>query len=569
MPTIPLASRSLVQTGPAGIRRDADAENAPNRALTAVGGAVMNVAGVLGDFALQKQAQVNRGIMAQEETVRMETAAQIQSFVEKNPDKPETWGKFQDDTWKAYDQGRTQRMKAEKWGPAVVGEDTMKFKEYQAETGIHFRAAQDKAFIRQSNARMEANATEHLRSGNVKAALASINAMNLYEDQRRPKVEQITNGFIYGEYDREMSNIDMLPPAKQAQELARIEQELTATDKDGKPVNGWVEDESGKRVGGLGQPGRTDLIRAARARMRAAEVQMAQSGKTLVRQTELGVDPAMAFHKALDAGQITEDVARIFVPEVNAALMEKQAKEAERAERAAEKLGIRRDRAEAAAHRMIDARGGATLTMEEIERREARGITRPNDPTGLTAEAANRLREQLQAVESEDQMTPDFSELNDLLESKIGQGVTRTFFWDNAQMSPLEKQKILEDINAARISVGAKLKLVDKFFEAAKWDLREGEISDSDGDRNIGREEKGLRTSLIEHYRKAGRELGPRSVGARYMADMKQVSDWFAANEGASPAVKEAKVKEFYEATRKSVADEASLSILRTIPIYQ
>jgi hypothetical protein len=529
----------------------------------------MDVSNTLGRFAMAKQEQVNKGLLASEETIRMETAAAVESYAQQNADKPETWEKNREATWKAYEQGRAKRMKEQGWGPRVKLQDDMLTKQYQAETGIRFRAMTDAALIRQSNARLEANATEHLRSGNVKAALASINAMNLFADQRGAKIEQITNGFVYGEYDREMSNIDMLPPAQQAQEFARIEQELTETDKDGKPVNGWVEDESGKRLGGLDQPGRTDLIRAARARMRAADVRMAQTGRGLVRQAELGVDAAMAFQKALDAGEITEDVARIFVPEVNAALMEKQAKEGERAEREAEKLGIRRDRAEAAAQRMIDARGGATLTMEEIERREARGITRPNDPTGLTADAANRLREQLQAVEAGDQMTPEFAKINERLENRLGQGVMGTFFRDAAQMNPREKARELEKINAAPVSVGAKLKLMDKFFEVVKWDLREGEISDRDGDRNIGPEEKELRTSLIEHYRKAGRELGPRAIGARYMADMNQVSAWFAANEGASPAAKQAKAREFYETTRKAVADEASIAILRTIPIYQ
>jgi hypothetical protein len=570
MPNIPTVALSEVPTAPAlGPRASVDAFNAPNRAITAAGGALQDVGGMLGRFAMQKQDQVNRGLLAGEEAVRMQTAAQIEEHVRNNPDKPETWGKFADATWRGYERAKSSRAKAQGWGPAVIAQDKLIDQGYRAEFGVKFAAEVDKGLIRQSNARLESLATMQLAEGNVGAALASVDAMTLYPEQRQAKVEALTNGAVYGQYDREMSDISTMPPAEQVKALAMIEAELVAVDKAGKPVNGWVEDDDGKRVGGLNHAARTDLVRAARARIKAADVAMAQSGRALVRQAELGADPAQAFSKALAAGEITEDVARIFVPEVNAALAAKQAEADAKAEKEAERLGIRRDRAEAAAQRMIDARGGATLTMDEIERREARGITRPNDPTGLAADSAARLREQLQAREDADRYEPDFLAVDKALNERLGESIFWQRIGDNAQMSPREKRKVLEDINAAKVSVGAKLKLMDKFFEVVKWDLREGEISDIDGDRNIGSEEKELRTSMIEYYRSAGAELGPRALGARYMSDMARVSTWFAANENASPAAKQAKAREFYETTRKAVSDEASTAILRTIPIFQ
>lgn len=561
---IPTVALSLVPNAPSlGPRMSYD--DPVGASIARVGGAIADVGSVLGRVAQQKQEQVNRGYLAGEEAVRMQTAAQIQEYALKNPDKPETWSKVEADTWKKYEQGKQKRTKEQGWGPAIVAQDKILTDSYRVETGIRFKTETDKALIRQSNARFESVASMHLASGKVKNALAAVDGMTLYPEQRQKVIEQMTNGHVYGQYDREMSDISTLPPAQQAKELAAIEAELTATNKDGTPVNGWVEAEDGTRIGGLGDNARTNLIRQARARINAANVDMAQAGQALVKQVEFGADPAMVFKQAMEEGRMTEDVARIFVPEVNYVIKKKE--EAEAAKASA--LATRRDKAEDAAERLIEAKSGSLLTMDEIERREARGITRPNDPTGLTPDAANRLRERLRAVEEGDAMTPDFIKINDRLNGRLGDKFLGVWVRDAAQMKPAEKAKVLKDINGAKISVGAKLKLVDKFFEVQKWDLREGEITDRDGDRNIGPEEKELRTAMIDTYRKSGGSMGPRAIGARYMADMQRVSEWFTANEKASPQAKQAKAKEFFQSVRKAVDDEAGTAILRTIPLFQ
>jgi len=322
MATIPTVALSAVPTAPQ-LGPSMSYDDPVAGAIARASGAVADVSNVLGRVALQKQEQVNKGYLAGEEAVRMQTASQIQEHAMKNPDKPETWGKFEAETWKSYEQGKQKRAKEQGWGPAVTAQDKLLTDSYRAETGIRFKTEIDKAMIRQSNARLESVATMHLASGNVQAAMAAVDGMTLYPEQRQQKVEQITNGFVYGQYDREMSDISTLPPAQQATEYAAIQAELTATDKDGKPVNGWVDADDGTRLGGLSDSARTDLIRAARARSDAAQSAMAQTGRALVRQAELGVDPADAFKKAMESGQITEEVARIFVPEVNAALVKK------------------------------------------------------------------------------------------------------------------------------------------------------------------------------------------------------------------------------------------------------
>lgn len=571
MAVIRTVARSAVAQAPANaVSLDSGALSAPSRALAGLGQDVAQIGALAANVAARRQDVVNQGILASEQNIRLKTAAEVEAYMAspEGMNAPEQWAKFKENAWNAYQKSADERAKKEGWGKQVAAANKIDAEQFLTRADITFNAKLTAGMERKSNAQKDALAETYANNGDYEGAAEVIASTSRFDDQKKQMIGQVISGGIYHQYDRALSDISQLPLAEQQKQLAVVESDLTAETKEGYK-NGKALTADGKVIGSLTQQGRIDLIRQTRARQRAVESGMTQVGQSLVRQAELGVDPAMAFQKALEAGQITEDVARVFVPEVNEALQKKAAIAEEKAMKADERLGIRRDRAEATAERMIDARTGATLTMDEIERREARGITRPNDPTALTADAAARLRERLTAVEQGDTMAPEFIKVNERLENMLGQGVMGTWFRDAAQMAPAEKSRLLESINATRVSVGAKLKLMDKFLEVQKWDLREGEISDKDGDRNIGPEEKELRTSMIETYRQAGTELGPRAIGARYMADMQQVSDWFRANKNASPQAKQAKAKEFYEKTRKAVDDESSTAILRTIPLFQ
>lgn len=299
MANIPTVALTEVPTAPGlAPRLSADAFNATNRAITQVGGVIQDVGGMLNKYAMQKQEHVNKGYLAGEEAVRMQTAAQIEEFARNNPDKPETWGKMQESTWKSYELGRAERARAQGWGNDVVSTDKQLASSYKAEFGIRFNAEIDKGLIRQGNARLESVATMHINSGNVKGALAAVDQMTIYPDQRQAKIEQITNAHVYGQYDREMSDISTLPPAERVKALAVVESELTTVDKKEVPVNGYVTNEQGERVGGLSQPARTDLVRAARARVKGAEQEIEAEVRRLLSVHSLG---SAAFNEQAEA----------------------------------------------------------------------------------------------------------------------------------------------------------------------------------------------------------------------------------------------------------------------------
>lgn len=179
MATIPTVALSAVPTAPnLGPRADVGAFTAVSRAVVGAGAAVADVGAQLGRFAAMKQEQVNRGILAQEETVRMETAAQIQAEMYSGKNPPATWGALREGAWASYEKGRAQRMKEEGWGREVVEVDNQAYQTQRARWGIQFGTEQAKAEIEQSNVRLEVAMNQHIATGNVDAAYAAIDAMD-------------------------------------------------------------------------------------------------------------------------------------------------------------------------------------------------------------------------------------------------------------------------------------------------------------------------------------------------------------------------------------------------------
>jgi hypothetical protein len=555
MPAIPTISGTAVPSSPSGVRFDGAGVNAQAQANASMGAAVSQTANVMASIAGRRQAHINQGILAEEDTMRRKTLAEVQTYMDNNQGTPEAWSKYHDEAWKSYEDSRAQRSK--NWTPELQNADKIRLNDFKSESGIRFSTQQNGALIRQANARIEANADDKMRNGDVQGALAAVSTMNLTPADKADRVAKLTNKAAFDAYDRRLSDTSNMTLVDQMKELGNIESELTLKGKKGYE-NGNVSDASGKVIGGMTEEARIYLIRATRAHKNDALVDMSQVGHSLVRKVVGGFDFATVFSKALKAGQITEYVARIFVPEVEMALKVKAEKEAERA-------AIQRDKAEVNTRLQIERPTGATVTLQEIERRQALGVTRPKDPNALTPEAADRLRAELQATEQADVGKKDFTSIEDSLNDRIGQGVFRTFFSDSAQMSDGDRSKVLERINAAKVSKGAKLKLLDKFFEVQKWDLREGEITEKDGDRQISPEEKDLRTGVIDSYRGMRSAISTRAIGARYMDDMNRIGDWYRANPSATPAIRAQKAKQFYEEISKSVSNDAATSLLQDV----
>jgi hypothetical protein len=211
MGKIPTVALSEVRQAPGGAVRldaspfllDAGQLNAGNRALVQAGNALQGTAEILDRFAQQKQTQVNRGILANEENIRMQTASQIEEFTASNVDAPEKWAKFSSDTWKGYETARAKRQTQQQWGPQVRQIDDQAYTDYRTRTGVELNQRQNQAIIRQSNARLEANAVMKMGSGDENGAMAAINGMNLYADQRLAVAQRVTYQALLGTVNRD------------------------------------------------------------------------------------------------------------------------------------------------------------------------------------------------------------------------------------------------------------------------------------------------------------------------------------------------------------------------------
>lgn len=518
MRTIPVPNRNPVgQVGPSGVakqaltsnlRMDEGALNAPNRAITQLGNSIAGAGEVMGRFALEKADQRNKGILANEETIRMETAAKIQSFIESNQDDPDSWGVASNTTWEAYEKGRGERMKKEKWAPDVVEKDKLQYGLFRADFGIRARAEQDKAYIRQSNARLEANAEAKLRAGDYDGFVKAMDGMNLFPDVKERKIRQGLEEGMYRVAGTQLDALRDLPPSQAIPAIQAFIETVNAKDSKGK----FVEYEFER--GGMSIGARQQLVTIAQGRIREQERQMAVNGRAIIADIRMGRATVADVFEQVKAGNLTPDVAKALAPEVAEAVNEWEAKLTAKDERAAAKAEAEKRRKQetaqqqnATAERLREAaltRG--KVGIRDIERQLALGEITPTQ--------AEQLKEELiQASRAEVQMEKgDYA----MIAEKIRGGMTAKMF--GRQPSDLEYQRIQADIVGSKhLTKETRLKLMDELFTLKLADIsdlqEEGPENGRWADRDITPQERALRRDVLGEYKKLLPALGDVTAG--------------------------------------------------------
>lgn len=519
MRTIPVPNRKPVQTGPADVQRqaqvtnlraDAGALSAPGAAIVQVGQTVQGGADMLGRFALAKANQVNKGVLAREETIRMETAAGIQAHFEANPDEPGLWGDHANATWKAYEKARDDRAKKEKWAPDVLEHDTLQYNAFRGEVGIKFRAEQDKALVRQSNARLEANAETKLRAGDYEGFVKSIDAMNLFPDQKERAVRRGLEEGLTKIAGSQLDALRDLPPSKAIPAIEAFMASLAAKDE----KTGKFKEYEFER-GGLSLGARQQLEGVARARIREQERAMDVNGRAIVSAIRMGRATEADVFNAVKSGELTPDVAKAIMPEIAQAVDEWDAKVAAKEE-------VKERRAEAEKRRKVELAQQQNATAERLraaalERGKAgiRDIDRQLALGEITATQADQLKEELiQASRAEVQMEKgDYK----LISEKIRGGMTAKMF--GRQPSDQEYQRIQAMITGASktLTKETRLKLMDELFTLKLADItdleEEGPENGRWADRDITPQERTLRRGVLGEYKKLLPALGDVTAG--------------------------------------------------------
>lgn len=531
----PLISGARLSGEP--LMENANALNAPNAAIVQAGQTVQGGAEMLGRFAMEKANQVNKGILAREETIRMETAAKIQSFIDSNPESPDDYGQVSNTTWEAYEKGRSERAKAEKWAPVVQEQDKLQYGAYRGDAGIKFRAEQDKAFIRQANARLEANADAKLRAGDYDGFVASVDKMNLFADQKDRKIRQGLEEGMYRVANGQLDALRDLPPSQAIPAIQKFIETVNEKDASGK----FKEYEYER--GGMSIGARQQIVTVAQQRIREQEREMAVNGRAVVSQIRMGRATEADVFELVKKGDITPDVAKGLMPDVAMAVDDWQAKVDAREAAALSKEEAKARREEADKRRLQEEaqRQSATtdrlrtaalergkVGLREIEKQLALGEITPGQAQQLQEELIQASRAEVQMEKGDYQM----------ISERLRGGMVSKMF--GRQPSDKEYQKLQTDIISAKhLTKETRLKLMDEFFQVKLADIsdleEEGPSNGRWSDREITPQERDLRRGVLGDYRKLLPALGDVTAGDLMFSQEARIRAFFDTAKPGSP----------------------------------
>jgi len=535
MAKIQLAPRNFTPTVPVGAAPiDQAAAMAPGRAIEGVGQEIRRSAEMLSKIAGDVQNQVNKGILASEETTRMETAAAIDKYMQDNPADPESWTKFREDTIESYKQERQTRMEKNSWGRDVTSADSIANDEFWTRAEISFNAKTNQGMVRYSNARLKANADAHLRANNRKGFIKAINEMDLTEEQR---LKMLSEGLEEGMYNIASNQMDALEEETLANQITGYEafiDNITAKE-DGRFVEYEESDENGDPIGGMSLGGRTRLQSIANARLRQAEKQVASNGRMLLRELTAGRATLFDVEEAVAAGEISQEVVDMLQPDLDAA--EQYAKDVAAQELLEEGVANTR-RADTDRNAAIKG----TIGEEEIQAKVMAG--QYTQEQGDTIIAQMNARTQLQRTDEKSDYSKIYHKIyNDYTAKMINDRSAKILGSKNGIMPNWARQpsdddyrKILENIKEADITKENRIELVQAFLALRSSDLEDLEEEGTGwfGDRKFTEQEKGARMDFIDTVALNLGALGPVAAGELMLATDLEIRQWFMGKPKAS-----------------------------------
>ncbi len=543
MSTVQLAPRNFTPTVPIGAAPiDQAAAMAPGRAIEGAGQELRRSAEMLARIAGDVQNHVNKGILASEQTHRMETAAAIDQYIQSNPGNPESWSKFSEDTLAAYNQGRQDRMRTNKWGSSVSDADTIANEEFWTRTDIGVRMKMNQGMIRKSNAQIKAQADAELRAGNYQGFKDGIEQMNLTEEQR---TKTLSEGLEQGLYNIASNQMDAIEEETLADQISGYEtfiDNVTAKDEDGRFTEYEESDEEGTPLGGMSLGGRTRLQSIANARLRQARKQVASNGRLLLRDITAGRKTQFDVDQALASGEITQDVVDLLQPDLEAA--EQYAKD-----KAAQDLLEEGVRATSRAATDEKAALNGTIGADEIQAKVVAGEY--TEEQGNTIIARMNARTQFQRTDE----TSDYFKINEKILAKYGGNLTS----GNPQPDDKTYQTMLDNIKEADLTMENRMDLAEKFLAMRSTDLKDLEEEGTGWffDRAFTPQEKNARREFIDTVAENIGVLGPVAAGELMLSTDLEIRQWFISNPKANPG----QIKEYVESLKQRAGEQAADSL--------
>jgi hypothetical protein len=499
-----------------------------------------------GRFEMQKRQHIEEGQLSESSLLRINTAAAVDAYMDKNQSTPEAWGAFQKETYDKFEKDRQKRIK--NWPEHLKQREAIDNNEFKTRAQIQFQAKTDVALINQANARMDADASAKMDVGDIDGALATVQRMNITPQNLEKKVAQMTNNHVYYQYTKELSDISTLPPAKQATALYDLENELLV-EGEGGYFNGWVEDGANNRVGGLSKEGRIQLVQELRGKVKAAERSQESEVNRLFRvyattqgNEEFNQQAKQSFDAGLvdievsatNTGFIFKDVEnersmdsvakKAFVEQVAGAITDKTEREGAFVTKEAKKREAMTQKAQA----MGNAAMKGSLSTEDIEMAKLRG--------DISAGGADNLKATVRAK----------AELSAFASMAVTPARTEKFMEklsNYANMTPKQKDSytykdrmaILKEIDRDQgLSVDAKAQAMKAYLDAMAVDLNlekwenAGTETVTYNDRKVNQSEIKTRAELARTLSNLP-NLGEGWAGTAQIRIEKEVSDFYSA----------------------------------------
>lgn len=251
MPKIPLYQFSPTETSSPNVRVNPQALTQDYAAGAQLGRTISAVGQEISDFQSKAQDHINQGNMAAEDTERLKAGNAVMNIPidKKMQGNPELWQKEHDRIMGDYETARDKRLSA--YSPVVKEQDTIKNNQYKARLGLEIKNLAMKGSILKANSQLENDAFAQLNQDNVPAAMASVNKMDLSEEDKAKVRQKLVNTDQINRYNQKVDEIAALPPATQIEQIAALDKELSVRGKDGTYKFGTLKDSDDVALGTL------------------------------------------------------------------------------------------------------------------------------------------------------------------------------------------------------------------------------------------------------------------------------------------------------------------------------
>lgn len=537
---------------------------------------IASIGQAAGDFALKKQEAVNYATAVDAE-LKMKTAfADYKETLAKNPDE-----KTFLPNWEKRTVEVEKELGMEDMPMAVRDRLAPQMKAWRADTAQQVRSVATVREIDRGRATLEKAASFAMQEGDaVGAAKLMRDGQSVgyfTAEQAQDKIASFSNQAEYSRYERILTDTSQLTPAQQAEKLTEIESELTAKDGTTYKAGNLVDDE-GKRIGGLNEPSRVNLIKAAREQKHSVETSMVRSFGPIAEAYERGgVEMGDAAMKnALEAGTVTVG----FAQSMEGAMRGAYAKGAERRGKEASAEQEKALKEQRRQYSNFESMRGKLneLTPKRIMEEEKLG--------NLTTAQAGQLRAGLSGSAAVEMGLPSLKDARgNVVREKNDPRVLVDKYLKRAMVAGKdatmeERETMLNAIGQAPVSVATKAKLMRELIEGFDVDFRAEDQYQADkadtqmaapgvygmpsswitkGGRKIDQWEKKVRGRIYGTLLQSG-ELGEDwTVGALLQAE-RDIAGFYSSEEYAKmPADKR---NQFNDDLVKRIASQGSMRIL-------